>query len=175
MHRPERLCGAVRTVTVTENRGCSPSQRFRARFFPALLAAQFSRIFASLRCEATTIHGRSVLEVFRSHRRIFTAVENSKWKGNTRAENRAETERLPGDRLWQDKANWRSLAPSGRKGLSAHWFSHLAAPSERHSARCHAAALRNFPFDFNCSSDGSAMCAEEGARRLFALPRVDAI
>jgi len=30
-------------------------------------------------------------------------------------------------------------------------------------------------FDFNCSSDGSAMCAEEGARRLFALPRVDAI
>jgi len=54
----------------------------------------------------------------------------------------------------QDKANWRSLAPLGRKGLSAHWFLHLAAPSERRLARCRAAALRNFLFNFNSSSDG---------------------
>jgi hypothetical protein len=54
----------------------------------------------------------------------------------------------------QDKANWRSLAPSGRKGLSAHCFLHLVAPSERRPARCRAAALRNFLFNFNSSSDG---------------------
>jgi hypothetical protein len=54
----------------------------------------------------------------------------------------------------QDKANWRSRAPCDRKGLSAHWFLHLATPSERHRARWRGAALSNFLFDFSSSSDG---------------------
>ena len=54
----------------------------------------------------------------------------------------------------QDKANWRSLAPSGRKGLSAHWFLQVSAASEWHLGRWRGAAFRNFLFYFNSSSDG---------------------
>jgi hypothetical protein len=43
------------------------------------------------------------------------------------------------------KANWRSLAPCGRKVLSAHWFLHLAKPSGRHPATCAAGREKNFP------------------------------
>jgi hypothetical protein len=56
---------------------------------------------------------------------------------------------------WQDKANWRSLASSGRKVLSAHWFLHVATLSRRRCAMWRGAALRNFVFNFNPSTDGS--------------------
>jgi hypothetical protein len=144
----------------------------------ALLAALFAypeTAWTPARCEATTIHGRSVLEVFRSHRRIFTAVENSKWKGNTRAESRAETERLPGDRLWPDKANWGSLAPFGRKGLSAHWFLQVFAASKWRGARCAGVALCIFLMNFSTPSDGARNVRRVGARYFFAVMRASAI
>ena len=55
----------------------------------------------------------------------------------------------------QDKANCRSLAPSGRKGLSAHWFLQVLAASKWRGARCVGAALRTFLINFNPPSDGA--------------------
>ena len=45
---------------------------------------------------------------------------------------------------WQDKANWRSPAPFGRKSLSAHCFLHFARPSRWHVARCNDRPRKNF-------------------------------
>ena len=55
----------------------------------------------------------------------------------------------------RDKANWRSLAPFGRKGLSAHWILQVFATSKRRGAMCADAALRTFPMDINLPSDGA--------------------
>ena len=55
------------------------------------------------------------------------------------------------NRRRQDKANWRSLAPCGRKSLSAHWFLHLARPSERHVARCSDRPREISSFEFQSS------------------------
>jgi hypothetical protein len=55
----------------------------------------------------------------------------------------------------QDKANWRSLAPFGRKGLSAHWILQVFAASKWLSAMCAGAALRIFPMNFNLVRDGA--------------------
>ena len=59
------------------------------------------------------------------------------------------------NRRWRDKANWRSLAPFGRKGLSAHWILQVFAASKRRGATCAGAALRTFPMNFNLLSDGA--------------------
>jgi hypothetical protein len=69
----------------------------------------------------------------------------------------SEGERAKGERARerrQDKANWRSLAPCGRKGLSAHWFLQVGAAPFWHRAGCASAVLRVFLFDFNVPSDG---------------------
>ena len=65
-----------------------------------------------------------VLEMFWTHRRFSTAAENPKWNEDTLSKSRARTDRLQArqGKARRDKANWRSLAPFGRKGLSAHWF-----------------------------------------------------
>jgi hypothetical protein len=55
----------------------------------------------------------------------------------------------------RDKANWRSLAPFGRKGMSAHWFLRVFATSKWDGARCAGAALRIFLMSFNLRSDGA--------------------
>jgi len=55
----------------------------------------------------------------------------------------------------RDKANWRSLAPFGRKGLSAHWILQVSATSKRRGARCAGAAPQTFPMNFNLPSDGA--------------------
>ncbi|MGY4303361.1 hypothetical protein ACVIJ6_000604 [Bradyrhizobium sp. USDA 4369] len=47
---------------------------------------------------------RFVLEMFGSHRRFSTAAENPKWNDNSRGGRCAETGRLPGGRLGQDKS-----------------------------------------------------------------------
>ena len=54
-----------------------------------------------------------------------------------------------------DKANYRSLAPVGRKGLSAHWFLQVFAASKWPRATCGGAALRTFPMNFNLVRDGA--------------------
>ena len=63
----------------------------------------------------------------------------------------------------QDKANWRSLAPFGRKGLSAHWNLQVFATSKRRGARCAGAAQRTFPMNFNTPSDGARNVRRGGA------------
>ena len=63
----------------------------------------------------------------------------------------------------QDKANRRSLAPFGRKGLSAHWFLQVFAGSKQRGARCAGAALRTFPMNFNLPSDGARNVRQGGA------------
>ena len=55
----------------------------------------------------------------------------------------------------RDKANWRSLAPLGRKGLSAHWILQVLAASTWRGAKCVVAALRTFPMNFNLVRDGA--------------------
>src|SRR5579863_2094974 len=55
----------------------------------------------------------------------------------------------------RDKANWRSLAPFGRKGLSAHWFLQVFAASKLRGATCADAALRTCPMNFNLVKDGA--------------------
>jgi hypothetical protein len=55
----------------------------------------------------------------------------------------------------RDKANWRSRASSGRKGLSAHWFLQVSAATEWHGARCASVALRAFLMHFNLPGDGN--------------------
>src|SRR5882672_9569057 len=67
------------------------------------------------------------------------------------------------DRGGRDKANWRSLAPFGRKGLSAHWILQVFAASKRRGARCAGAALRTFPMNFNLPSDGARNVRRGGA------------
>jgi hypothetical protein len=62
---------------------------------------------------------------------------------------------LPARLRRQDKANGRSLAPSGRKGLSAHWILQVSATSKRRGARCAGAALQTFSMNFNLPSDGA--------------------
>jgi hypothetical protein len=79
----------------------------------------------------------------------------------------------------QDKANCRSLAPFGRKGLSAHWFLQIFATSKWRDARCAGGALRTFPVNFNLRSDG-ARNVRRGGAPLFSSPscalvRFDAI
>ena len=63
----------------------------------------------------------------------------------------------------RDKANWRSLAPFGRKGLSAHWILQVSAASQRRGARCAGVARLNFLFNFNLLSDGARNVRREGA------------
>jgi hypothetical protein len=55
----------------------------------------------------------------------------------------------------QDKANWRSRTPFGRKGLSAHWFLQVFAASKWPSAMCTGAALRTLLINFNLVRDGA--------------------
>ena len=79
------------------------------------------------------------------------------------------------DRLRRrDKANWRSLAPFGRKGLSAHWILQVFAASKWPSAMCAGAALRTFPMNFNLPSDGARNVRRGGARYFFAIMRASA-
>jgi hypothetical protein len=125
---------------------------------------------------ARLLRPEPVIHTFSSERELHTCRASSGETKNQSVGDGVEGKNQSvGDGGGQDKANWRSLTPSGRKGLSAHWFLHLATPSERHSARWRAAALRSFLFDFNSSSDGSATCVDESARRLFATLRVGAI
>jgi hypothetical protein len=63
----------------------------------------------------------------------------------------------------QDKANWRSRTPFGRKGLSAHWILQVFATSKQRGARCAGAALRTFPMNFNLPSDGARNVRPGGA------------
>jgi len=73
------------------------------------------------------------------------------------------------------KANWRSLAPLGRKGVSAHWFLQLAMGLGRHRARRAGADLRIFVFDFSFPSDGARNVRREGILLFFVIVHVDAI
>ena len=63
----------------------------------------------------------------------------------------------------RDKANWRSLAPFGRKGLSAHWIVQVFAVSKWRCAKCAGAALRTFPMNFNLVRDGARNVRRGGA------------
>jgi len=55
----------------------------------------------------------------------------------------------------RDKANWRSLAPCGRKGLSAHWILQVFATSKWTGATCSDDAHRIFLMSFNLVGDGA--------------------
>lgn len=67
----------------------------------------------------------------------------------------------------QDKANYRSPAPSGRKGLSAHWFLQVGAALFRHRTGCAGAAFRTFLIDFNRPSDAARNVRCRRFRRSF--------
>ena len=75
----------------------------------------------------------------------------------------------------QDKANWRSLAPSGRKSLSAHWFLHLATSSTGHRAKCDLPLFEISLFISIFRAMALAMCVEEEPRYFFAIMRATAI
>jgi hypothetical protein len=74
------------------------------------------------------------------------------------------------NRRGRDKANWRSLAPFGRKGLSAHWILQVFAASKWPSAMCTGAVLRIFPTNFNLVRDG-ARNVHRGEATLFVRYR----
>src|SRR5438105_15782934 len=79
----------------------------------------------------------------------------------------------------RDKANCRSLAPFGRKGLSAHWFLQVFAASKRRGARCTGAAPTDFPDEFQSSERSRSQCASRRSPAISspscALVRFDAI
>ena len=83
------------------------------------------------------------------------------------------------NRRLQDKANWRSLAPFGRKGLSAHWILQVFATSKWRCATCAGAALRDFPDEFQSCERWRSQCASRRSPAICspscALMRFDAI
>ena len=95
----------------------------------------------------------------RCYRRFSSAAGEPRELEMKREQNMRKTCRIrtvtPGDLGWSDKANWRSLAPFGRKGLSAHWFLQVLAASKWRGARCAGVALRIFLMNFNPPSDGA--------------------
>jgi hypothetical protein len=123
--------------------------------------------------ERGRLHGASGLAVVVVHRvqawRRGPCRKRERKREWVRASRRRDRLRRP------DKANWRSPAPFGRKGLSAHWFLQVFAASKWPGARCAGAARRTFPMNFNLPRDGAAMCIGGEPRCLHAIMRADAI